>query len=128
MSLTKTDVIDLVVLTPDKKRVALIAFDDGQLIEGADREAALQTKLVSYLQFVVSGQFLQIYPEHADRGVCVKVVCMIPPTEGMMKIEGIRDRERPESFLPVEVTTDAEFRSGFAKPKDESKPWWRLWS
>jgi hypothetical protein len=106
-----------VVLTPDKRKVALIAFDDGQVIPVEDRENALQKKLVSYLQFVVSGQFLRAYPGHGDLGVCVTVVCMVPPTEGMKKIKGIRDHERPESFLSVEVTTDAEFRTSFAKPR-----------
>ena len=129
MSLEKPEVIDLIFLSPDKKKVTLVAYDGGGVPEHAQREQALQKKLRMYLEFVASGQFLKAYPEHADRGVCALVVCLNPPTENMKMIEGIRDHDRPETFLPVAVTTDAEFRAAFPRREPQmSKPWWRFWS
>lgn len=128
MSLAKSDVIDLVVLMPDKQSVALIAFDDGDLPYGDSRERALQKKLIAYLQFVATGQFIESYPEHADRGVRITVVCMSPPSDEMKAIQEIREHDKPETFLPVEVLSDAEFRTGLRKSAPKSNPWWKFWS
>lgn len=129
MSLEKPEVIDVIFLSPDKKKVSLVVYDGGEVPAPAEREQALQKKLHTYLEFVASGQFLKTYPEHADRGVTALVVCLNPPTEGMKKIEGIRDHDRPETFLPVEVTTDAAFRAAFPKRESQApKPWWKFWS
>jgi hypothetical protein len=130
MTLVKSDSIDIVFLAPDKKKVSLVAYDGGEVPDATDREEALQKKLRSYLEFVASGQFLQTYPQYSDIGVDIMVVCLNPPTESMKKIQGIRDHDRPETFLTVTVITDAEFRSTL--PKNETsitpKPWWRFWS
>jgi hypothetical protein len=119
MSLENLAVIDLIVLSLDKKKVSLVVYDGGEIPVPAEREQALQKKLRTYLEFVASGRFLNDYPEHADRGVCALVVCLNPPTEGMNAIEGIRDHDRPETFLSVEITTDAEFRASFPKKKSQ---------
>lgn len=128
MALDKTDVVDILLLSRDKTRVLMVVYDGGEIPEPAEREQALQKKLHTYLDFVASGHFLKTYPEHADRGVIVTVVCLHPPTPGMKQIESIRDHGGPESFLPVEVMTDAEFRASIAIPKPPAtKPWWRFW-
>ena len=128
MSLAKSDVIDLVVLMPDKQTVALVAFDDGDLPVADSRERALQKKLVTYLQFVDTGQFIESYPEHADQGVRIIVVCMSPPSDEMRMILEIRAHDKPETSLPVEVLSDAEFRAGFRKQAPAAKAWWKFWS
>ncbi len=130
MTLVKPDSIDIVFLAPDKKKVSLVAYDGGEVPDPADREEALQKKLRSYLEFVASGQFLKTYPQHSDLGVDIMVVCLNPPTEGMKKIQGIRDHDRPETFLSVAVITDAEFRATLPKKVAPSaaKPWWKFWS
>ena len=128
MSLAKSDVIDLVILMPDKQNVALIAFDDGELPGSETRERAFQKKLIAYLQFVATGQFIDSYPEHADRGVRITVVCMSPPTDEMRRIELIREHDKPETFLPVEVLSDAEFRASLQKNAPVTKPRWKFWS
>ncbi len=127
MSLAKSDVVDLVVLTPDRQNVTLIAFDDGELPEGESRERALHKKLIAYLQFVTTGQFIDTYPEHADRGVRITVVCMSPPSDEMRRIEQIREHDKPETFLPVEVMSNGEFSAGLKKQALPSKPWWKIW-
>ena len=128
MALDKTDVVDILLLSRDKTKVLMVVYDGGEIPDPGEREQALQKKLRTYLEFVASGQFIETYPEHADRGVGVTVVCLHPPTAAMKQIEGIRDHERPESFLPVEVMTDAEFRASIAMPKPPAtKPWWRFW-
>ena len=126
MSLAKSDTIDLIALTPDKQRVALVICDVGDIPDGASREHALQRKLQTYVQFVSSGQFLASYPEHGDRGVFIVVSCAVPPTNGMRMIQGVRDHECPEVFLPVEVTPEDDLGKVLGKKKPESKrPWWR---
>jgi hypothetical protein len=128
MSLSNAEVIDLVVLTPDKKQVALIIVDGGDISEGNIREEALHKKLLSYLNFVASGQFVKLYPEHADRGVFIKVMCYnTAPTDGMMKIKGIRDHDRQESFLPVEIESKVASASNFTKPEVRPNPRWKFW-
>jgi hypothetical protein len=111
MSLLKPDHVDLVTLLPGAPaRVALIAYDGGEISDAEAREKALQKKLIAYLQFVVSGQFATAYPQFLDREPCIRVVCAHPPTEKMKDIDGIRDPAHPETLLSVEVTTDAAFR------------------
>ena len=130
MTLAKTGSIDIVFLAPDKKKVSLVAYDGGEVSDPAEREDALQKKLQCYLQFVASGQFFRTYPEHSDLGVDIMVVCLNPPTDGMAKIKGIGDHDRPETFLSVTVIGDAEFRAALRKQAvaPASKPWWKFWS
>ena len=128
MSLAKTDSVDVVALLPGKETVALIAYDGGEVPLDLEREQALQKKLTAYLDFVVSGQFNRTYPEHAARKLVIQVVCVNLPTEGMKKIQGIRDHDRPEIFIPVEVQTDSEYRAALARSNPAGhKPWWRPW-
>jgi len=128
MSLAKTDSVDIVAVLPGKETVALIACDGGEVPQDLEREQALQKKLIAYLDFVVSGQFNRTYPEHAARKVVIQVVCVNPPTEGMRKVQGIRDHDRPEIFIPVEVQTDREYRAAMTQSNPaRRKPWWRLW-
>jgi hypothetical protein len=128
MSLAKTNSVDVVALLPGKKTVALIAYDGGEVPQDFEREQAMQKKLQAYLEFVMSGQFARTYPEHAERKRVIQVVCLNPPTEGMKKVKGIRDHDRQETFIPVEVKTDAEFRAAMAAANPaKQKPWWRFW-
>jgi hypothetical protein len=109
MSVVQQDTIDLVTILPGDPRVVLVAYDGGEVPDPPLREQALQGKLSSYLQFVISGQFARNYPKFLDRELCVLVVCTNPPSEGMSKIKGIRNHARPNTFIPVEVMTHADF-------------------
>ena len=125
MSLANPDVIDLVTLVPGKQKVALVAVDDGLLPDAHSREQALHKKLTCYLQFVVSGEFAKLYPDFVDRDIFISVLCMSSPSDEMRTIRGIRDRAHPETFLPVEIATESEFRArlkGFADAVDEEGP------
>jgi len=118
MGLDRPDKMDLVAVLPRNPRVVLVAYDGGEIPDPQQREQALQKKLVAYLQFVISGQFARAYPKYLDRELCILVVCANAPTEGMTKIEGIRDHVHPETFLPVEITTDAEFQASLKKRRE----------
>lgn len=109
MSLVQQDTIDLVTILPGDPRVVLLAYDGGEVPDPPLREQALQRKLSSYLQFVISGQFARNYPELLDRELCVVVLCTNPPSEGMSRIKGIRNHTQPDTFIPVEVMTHADF-------------------
>ena len=98
MTLVKWDSIDIVFLAPDRSKVSLVAYDGGEVPEPAEREEALQKKLRTYLEFVASGQFLKMYPQHSDLGVDIIVVCLQPPTDGMNKIEASEITTVPRHF------------------------------
>jgi hypothetical protein len=114
MSLAKPTVIDLVTILPSESRVTLIVDDNDEIRDTLNRENALIQKLEAYLKFVVSGQFARLYPDHTHRDLCIKVVCVSPPTDGMRKTKGIRDHAHPETFLPVEIVSSKEFRESMA--------------
>ena len=115
MSLADHQKVDLVMEWPGHRRVVLIATDNGEVPDPTQREDALRRKLSAYLQFVTSGQFARANPNLADREIAIAVVCANAPTDGMMNITGIQDRERPETFIPVEISTVAEFRASLKR-------------
>lgn len=117
MSLAQQNKVDLVTVLPGSPRVVLVAYDGGEVPDPRLREEALQKKLMAYLQFVVSGQFGRTYSQFLDRDLGIVVVCVNVPTEGMTKVKGIRDHAHPETFLPVEIMTDAEFQASLKKPR-----------
>ena len=126
MGLENVGVIDLVAALPDKSGVALVIVDGGEIVDDGLREEALNKKLLTYLTFVSSGQFAGLYPEHADRGVVIRVMCYAPPTEGMKRIKGIRDHDHPEFSLPVELEIKRVATSGTTPPSANIRPWWKL--
>ena len=129
MSPAKIDSIDLVALLPGKETVALIAYDGGEVPQDSEGELAMQKKIHGYLDFIVSGQFARTYPEDKKKRLVIQVVCQNPPTEGMKKVQGIRDHGRLETFITVEVKTDTEFKAALtAANPGRQKPWWRFWS
>jgi len=116
MSLAQVNKVDLVTVLPGNPRVVLVAYDGGEIPDPQLREQALQKKLMAYLQFIISGQFARTYSQFLDRDLSILVVCANTPTDGMERIKGIRDHAHSETFLPVEITTDADFRASLKKP------------
>lgn len=120
MSLADITTIDLVARLPgEPARAALVIYDNGEIADDRERENALQRKLASYLLFVESGQFAEVYSALAGAKVSVEVVCSVAPTDGMKLIEGVHGSERSDLFMPVNVTEEAEFRErwGFSNAK-----------
>jgi hypothetical protein len=115
MSLADDSKVAVVAVLRGNPRVVLVARDDGEVPDPTQREDALQRKLSTYLQFVMSGQFARAYPKFAEREIAIAVVCVNAPTDGMLKINGIQDHGRPETFMPVEILTDAEFRAALKR-------------
>lgn len=118
MSLSDFETVDIVMRMPGSAgNVALIAYDTEDVPNELEREALLQRKLAFYVEFVRSGQFRTANPELAEHVLSIEVVCVSPPTKGMLQIESIRDRDG-KFAIPVKVTTDQEFRSRLGlKPK-----------
>ena len=118
MSLRDIDSIDIVMRMPGADvRAALIVYDTGDVADPRDREALLQKKLASYLEFVRSGQFGKSNPELAGHPISIEVICSLPPTDAMRQIQNVSDRSGEHS-LPVNVTSDQEFRARLGlKPK-----------
>jgi len=111
MSLTDVTTIDLVIRLPRMpERVALLICDSGEITDDLEREEALQKKLAAYLLFVESGQFAKAYPALSDAELSVEVMCVVAPTDRMKLIEGVRDSNRPDFFLPVNVAEEGELR------------------
>jgi|GEM_PF-3529950 len=111
MSLRDFETVDIVMRVPGSTaHAALIAYDTEDVPDEAEREALLGRKLAYYLEFVHSGRFRNAYPELAKHLLSIEVVCLFPPTNGMRQIESIGGREGKCS-IPVNVTTDQEFRS-----------------
>jgi hypothetical protein len=117
MSLVNVNTIDLVTILPGESRITLIIDDNVEIQNTIHREEALVKKLETYLKFVVSGQFARLYPGDTHRELCIKVVCLHPPSDGMKKAKGIRDHAHPETFLPVEIVSSKEFDDQIAKVK-----------
>ncbi len=117
MSLVNINTIDLVTILPGESRVTLVVDDNEEIEDAIRREEALLKKLETYLKFVVSGQFAALYPGHTHQELCIKVVCLLPPTERMKKTRGIRDHAHPETFSPVEIVSSKEFGNQMAKAK-----------
>ena len=108
MSLTNINTIDIVTVLPGESRVTLVVDDNDEIQDAMKREKAFLKKLETYMKFVVSGQFARLYPDHTHREICIKVVCLHPPTDGMKKTRGIRDHVHPETFLPIEIVSSKE--------------------
>lgn len=111
MSLKKTDTIDLATILPGDEKVTLVVFDEGEISNEEDRRAALQEKLVTYLEFILSGQFARTFPEYLAMDIRIMVVCTTSPSDQIKSIEGIRDHSHSETFIPVEVILREEFLS-----------------
>ena len=122
MSLSKSQVVDRVVLAPDKGRVVLVAIDDGDIPSPGAREKALDEKLRAYLEFYLTKQHQKLAPDHAHLPVEIIVVCTTAPTDGMARVKGIRDHNRPDTFLPVDVTTVQGFKLALSKPSANQLP------
>ncbi|MBL8536611.1 MAG: hypothetical protein JNM59_04340 [Hyphomonadaceae bacterium] len=111
MSLKDLNTVDIVMRVPgEDAKVALVAYDSGDVTEPSEREALLQHKLAFYSEFVRSGQFERANPALAGHLICIEVVCVLPPTDAMRRIESVVDKEGL-GFMGVSVTSDQEFRA-----------------
>lgn len=109
MSLADYGTVDLVTRLPgDASKVALVVYDDGNVSDDFEREAALEKKLSTYVMFVKTGQFREAYPDLNRCTLIVEVVCSTPPTHHMKQIETIAD---DEFVLPVNVGMESDFRA-----------------
>ena len=79
MSVTQTDTIDHIGISPEQEVVLTIS--DHLPWQEADHLALLETKLNSYLRFIANDQLLEVYPAAKDHSLVIQVVLQYEPPE-----------------------------------------------
>src|SRR6266576_5383707 len=99
MALEDTSTVDMVVKTPDGRRLFLVIFDAGDVNDELRRYQLLVEKLMTYVDYVAVGQYREQAPDLAQQDISVRVVCMTPPNDAMKQIVSVVSREQPEVRL-----------------------------
>lgn len=89
----------------------MVIYDSGKSPGAPFGEEALRKKLAAYLIFVRSSQLRERYPEVAEDEVFVRVICKLPPTATMARIESVYDSDSPDMRA-----ADVPSRSGRLTP------------
>ena len=76
----KQGVIDLVTHDPKTDEYALIMVETRNWDGGRAQLDQLQAKVNSYLDFVLSGEFIRKYPEAAGKRIRFQLDCPAPPS------------------------------------------------
>ena len=109
MGLKDTDTIDIAMKPPGGHGLYLVIFDSGEISDQLRRYQLVTEKLMSYVEYVASGQYREWAPDVAREHVTVCVVCKTPPNDVMKQIVSIVSRQQPEVRLPVIVETEQQF-------------------
>lgn len=109
MSLEDTTKIDIVMKPPNGRGLYLIVFDAGEISDELRRYQLIVEKLMTYVEFVASGQYREQSPDVAREDITACVVCRTPPNDVMKQIVSVVSRQQPEVRLPVTVETEQEF-------------------
>jgi hypothetical protein len=132
MSLRDTESVDVVAKGIDGGH-DLFMIDSGDIPDEQERHHLLTQKLISYAEYVASGQYRTQAPEASPESFTVRVICQTPPNDSMRQITSIATRQDPVVRLPVVFELDSDFRARIsqratstASPQTQ-KPWWRLW-
>ena len=132
MSLRDTNSIDVVGKGPDGG-YDLFIYDAGDIADQQERHHLLSKKLLTYAEYVASGQYQEQAPDASTESFTIRVICHSPPNESMRQITGIATREEPVVRIPIEFALDSEFRAqmlarrGSGITAETQKPWWRFW-
>jgi len=73
MPLDKTEVIDLVSLSPDKQTVRLHIIAEEPWSSNGDTALLLQAKLKNYVAFAADGQLVRAYPDVRGKKVVIEI-------------------------------------------------------
>ena len=132
MGLRDIKSIDIVGKGPDGG-YDLFIYDAGDIMDEQERHYLLSQKLLSYAEYVASGQYREQAPDASPESFTIRVICQSPPNESMRQITAIATREEPVVRLPVAFVLDSEFRAqmlerrGSLSTPPTQKPWWRFW-
>ena len=90
MSVTQTDTIDHIGISPEQEVVLTIS--DHLPWQQADHLALLETKLNSYLRFIASDQLLEVHPAATYQSVVIQVVLQYePPEQAVMVLSQVEE-------------------------------------
>lgn len=126
MSLEDTTTIDIVVKPPSGQGLDLVLCDGGEVEDELRRYQLIVEKLISYVEFVATGQHLSNAPEVRTEDISIRVICKNPPNDAMKQIVSVVSRQHPNVRLPVVLEMEGEFRQRMGLP-EEKRPWWKLW-
>jgi len=119
MALSDPTNLDMAVHLPEEDgRLALVIFDAEPIADPAERERLLHRKLAVYLKMIASGAVEKFDSRVAGKRAVVQVVCSYAPTQHMLNIEALRDRQDKSVVVPVEVMSLQDFRAQFGLPPD----------
>src|SRR6266516_4029479 len=109
MSLEDTTKIDIVMYPQTASCLRLLVFDAGEISDELRRYQLVLEKLMTYVDYVASGQYREQSPDVAREDITACVVCRTPPNDVMKQIVSVVSRQQPEVRLPVIVETEQEF-------------------
>ena len=97
MSISETNVVDIVGVDPDKK-IARLAISDHLGWDGAEEEKEhlwlLQEKINAYLRFIEGGEMYQNYPDARGAKCEIELVSKYP-----LSVAGVRFFEQARSIV-----------------------------
>jgi len=132
MSLRDTQSVDVVAKGIDGGH-DLFMIDSGDVTDEQERHHLLTQKLISYAEYVASGQYMTQAPDASPESFTIRVICQSPPNDSMRQITGIATREEPVVRVPVVFELDSDFRARISQQsasrasQQTQKPWWRFW-
>jgi hypothetical protein len=109
MSLQTTDTIDVIVKSPHIDGYDLIAVDAGEITDQIERYNLMIDKLTTYMNYVTSDEFFSEYPDAAEKGIRLCVLCTEEPNEAMKNVEALKTRNEPIQRFEVLVTTQKNY-------------------
>ena len=131
MSLQDTTTIDIAMKPPSGRGLDLVVFDSGEIADELRRYQLVLDKLMTYVEYVASGQYREQAADVAREDITIRVICKTPPNDVMKQIVSVVSRQQPEVRLPVVVETEQEFFQRTGTPQTPAsasrKPWWKIW-
>jgi hypothetical protein len=112
MATEDSNTLDLIVESAHTRGLDLLLAGNGDIKDEVRRFHLVLEKLVSYMNFVISGQLAAQHPESQAGGVRFCVIWnSSPPNEAMQKITAIQPGNDPSRRFPVVLMTQEEYLS-----------------
>ncbi len=128
MTLDQVGNVDIVVKTPGGGGELLI-IDAGVSGDEEQRYYLLTQKLITYANYVASGQYEAELSGVPVSNLTIRVVGRTPPNQSMQIVNSIATRDEPVIRIPVVLESEADFfaRTRGRKAGTPGRPWWKLW-
>ena len=99
MSIEKSGVIDHVALSEKEQKAVLIISDHLDWEDEKDHIRLFEQKMSSYLDFIRSGQILEVLPEAKNLPVRIELVQQYKPTESALHLLNAAKQQLAEMGL-----------------------------